>query len=112
MALADLYNIPHSEGDFNVFSFHNQDQHRQIINAILTTKNITLPLFPIDPIPIGNVEGWAVLHQQLHSSFAQILGIVGSDFTSLNLNDPGELSAWIFLHAAEHVQAANMLGLS
>lgn len=112
MAIAPLFNIPASASDFSVFSFHNQDMHRQIIETIGATKNITLTLYPIDPIPLNNLAGWAIVHQAMHADFTGVLGIVGSDFTSLNLEDESELAAWIFLHAAEHQQAANMLGLS
>ena len=112
MALAPLYNIPDSPETLSVFGFHNQDMHRQIVNAIAATRNIDLPLYPIDPVTTNDLAGWAEIHQALHADFTQVLGIVGSDFSSLDFNDPAQLSAWIFLHAAEHTQAADMLGLS
>lgn len=112
MALAPLFNIPHDEAGISVFSFHNQDAHRQIVLAIQDTMNITLPLYPIDPIPLNDLAGWGDIHQALHADFTRVLGIVGSDFSSVDFNDPAQLSAFIFLHAAEHTQAANMLGLS
>lgn len=112
MSVADLFNIPENESDFQIFSFHNQDMHRQIVNALAAQKNITLPLYPIDPIPFGDLAGWAIIHQALHNDLTGALGIVGNDFSSIDPQNKSELAAWIFLHAEEHVQAANQLGLS
>lgn len=112
MALAPLFNIPEDEAGLGVFSFHNQDMHRQIVLAIEATMNVTLPLYPIDPIPLSDLAAWADTHQAMHADFTRVLGIVGSDFSSVDFNDPAQLSAFIFLHAAEHTQAANILGLS
>jgi hypothetical protein len=112
MAIAPLYNIPNDAQSLSVFSFHNQDMHRQIVLAIADTMNIILPLYPIDPVTVHDLAGWAEQHQALHADFTRVLGIVGSDFSSLDFEDPAQLSAWIFLHAAEHTQAADMLRLS
>jgi hypothetical protein len=112
MSIAPLFNIPGSESDFNTFSFHDFDMHRQIIEAIAATRNIVLPLYPTDPIPLNDIEGWAEIHQAMHADFTRVLGIVGSDFSVLDPNDKSELSSWIFLHGQEMYQAATMLGLS
>jgi hypothetical protein len=112
MSIAPLFNIPGSESDFHIFSFHNQDMHRQIIEAIAATRNIVLPLYPVDPIPLNDLAGWAEIEQAMHADFTRVLGIVGSDFSSPNPSDPSEWSVWIFLHGQEMYQAATMLGLS
>ena len=112
MAIAPLFNIPTTLDDLNVFSFHNQDMHLQIVKAIGSTGNICLPLYPIDPIPVWDFSGWAIIHQAMHSDFTEVLGIVGNDFTSVDFTNPAQVAAWIRLHAIEHQQAADMLGLS
>lgn len=109
--LAALYNIPTTDIEFNQFSFHNADQHRLIINGIEQSHNISLPFYPIDPITLQDLSTWANIHQALHVDFTQALGIVGSDFSVVDVNNPAELSAWIYLHATEHTQAAAILGL-
>lgn len=112
MGLATLFNIPGTENDFAIFSFHNQDMHRQIVFALRSTKNIVLPLYPIDPIPLHDLAGWAIIHQALHNDFTQALGIGGVDLTDVDIKDPGQLAAWINLHGDEHRQASDILGLS
>jgi hypothetical protein len=112
MSIAPLFNIPGSEIDFNIFSFHNQDMHRRIIEAIAATRNIVLPLYQVDPIPLNDLAGWAENEQAMHNDFTRVLGIVGSDFSSPNPNDQSEWSSYIYLHAQEMYQAATMLGLS
>jgi len=112
MSLANIFNTPASEHDFMVWSFSNMDQHRQIVTAIAAQKKLDLPLFPLDPIPMHDIEGWARQHQESHNDFTQALGIGGVDLTDVNLKDPGELAAWIRLHANEHLQAAQILRIT
>jgi hypothetical protein len=112
MSISPLFNIPASESDFHTFSFHDLDMHRQIIEAIQATRNIVLPLYPTDPIPLDDIAGWAEIHQEMHADFTRVLGIVGSDFSVLDPTNQSELSAWIYLHAQEMYQAATMLRLS
>ena len=112
MAIAPLFNIPTTENDLNVFSFHNQDMHRQIVTAIGATRNIILPVYPIDPIPLLALPSWGIVHQSMHADFTGVLGIVGNDFTSIDFEDKAQVATWFFLHATEMRQAATMLGLS
>jgi hypothetical protein len=112
MSLANLYNTPESDEHFLVWSFSNQDQHNQIARALAARKSVNIPDFPLDPIPMNDVSGWARQHQAAHNNFTQALGIGGVDLTDVNLKDPGELAAWIRLHAEEHRQAAQILGIT
>lgn len=111
MSLAPLFNIPRSPEELAVFAFVNMDQHRQIVDALNSQHNISVPLYPLDPIP-ADLATWARNHQDLHSAFTQILGIQGSDLTAVNFRDPSELASWIFIHAVEHQQAADKLRLN
>ena len=112
MAIAPLFNVPLSQSDLDVFSFHNADMHRRIVEAIGATRNISLQLFPLDPIPLWGLAEWAVIHQSMHADFTTVLGFPGNDFSSLDLENAAALEAWIFLHAQEHRQAADLLRLS
>ena len=112
MALATLFNIPSDENDFQVFSLHNLDQHRLAIEMVASTKNITLPLYPIDPIPLQDLAGWAIIHQALHNDMNGALGTAGFDLSSIDVENAAELAAFIQIHAQEHVNWANILGLS
>ena len=112
MSLANLFNVPASEQDFMVWAFSNMDQHRQLVTAIAAQKKLDLPLFPLDPIPFDDISDWSRAHQEAHNNFTQALGIGGVDLTDVNLKDPGELASWIRLHANEHQQAAQILGIT
>jgi hypothetical protein len=108
MSLANLFNIPHSEEDLQVFSFSNMDQHRQIVDAVTKQR---LTLYPLDPIPTQDARTWLMIHQQAHVEFTSALGIAGVDLTAVDFHDPEQMASWIRLHADEHMQAANKLGL-
>jgi hypothetical protein len=112
MSLATLFNVPDDEQTLLVFGFSNMDHHRLIASAIATQKNVTLPLFPLDPLPTFNMTAWAQSHQQMHVDFTSALGIAGVDLSDVDFKDPAQLSAWVILHAAEHQQADAILGLS
>ncbi len=110
MALANLANIPAKDVDFSVFSFHNQDEHRRIVDAIQAQKNTQLTLYPLDPLPVRDLAEWAIIHQAAHNDFNAVLGRNGVDLTAVDLHDPGQLASWIRLHFEEHRQAAQLLG--
>jgi len=112
MALATLFNIPSDENDFQVFSLHNMDQHRQVINAIAATRNIILPLYPMDPIPLQDLPFWAIIHQASHNDVNGALGTAGFDISTIDVENEAELAAFFQIHAQEHVNWANVLGLS
>ncbi len=111
MSVANLYNVPNDEHDLSGFSFSNMDHHRLIISAISAQKNIDLTIFPIDPMTMNDLSGWAQLHQQMHTDFTSTLGIAGVDLSDVNFKDPAQLSAWMILHASEHRQAEDILGI-
>ncbi len=109
MSVANLYNVPNDENDIFSFSFSNMDHHRLIISAISAQKSVDLPLFPIDPMTMNDLSGWAQLHQQMHTDFTATLGIAGVDLSDVNFHDRAQLSAWLRLHADEHRQANDAL---
>lgn len=111
MSIANLFNIPEVESDYLVFSFSNADQHRQIVDAVAAQKSLKLASYLLDPIPASDPATWLAIHQQSHNDFTAALGIAGVDLTSVDFNDPEQLASWIRLHAEEHAQAANQLGL-
>lgn len=110
MSLASLYNIPRDRIGLNRFSFVNQDQHAQIRDR-LAAAGLVLPFFVIDPIPDGAIGVWAYNHQEMHNAQNAALGILGSDLTDIDINKADQLAAWISIHASEHYQAAQILGI-
>lgn len=109
MTFASLYNSPSAPLDRVVWSFANSDHHLQIINAILIQKNTELARYLIDPIPNADLPGWLRTHQTMHNDMNSVLAIQGNDLSDVDFNNPDQLSAWLFLHASEHRQAADIL---
>lgn len=108
--LANIYNVPSDEEELWRWSYSHMDHHRQIVNA-LGAKGITIDLHPLDPIPAFDVTGWAEKHQQDHVAFTGALGIAGLDHSDVDFQNPVQLEVWIRLHASEHRQAGDILGL-
>lgn len=112
MSLANLFNVPRTEQELLIWSFSNQAEHNLIINAILTQKGVVLNNYPLDPIPMFDVDSWARGHQSLHNDFTAVLGIAGVDLTDISFKDEGRLASFIRLHGNEHLLAAAKLGIS
>lgn len=111
MSVVSLYNVPTAPELLQQFSFENADSHNLIIRAILAKTGIQLELYQLDPIPRNDLGDWAYRHQAMHNAMNTILNVSGNDLTEVNFADKGELETWIFLHAAEHVQAHQELGI-
>lgn len=114
MSLPDLYNIPHSQSELNIWSFANMNEHAKTAAALLrASPPVVLPLYPLDPIPFGaGLGAWLYNHQTIHNAQNAALGIAGNDLTTLDFNDAGQVVNWIQLHASEHYQAAQILELN
>lgn len=111
MSLANLLNVFDTQPELDVFSFSNQDQHRQIVDQLQLQKGLAVTLYPLDPVPTSDLASWARSHQQAHFDFTQALGIAAVDLTDVNFDDKAQLAAWLRLHFDEHRQAADILGI-
>lgn len=120
MSLPNLFNVPSDAKDWRaafpvmprewaVWSFSNMDHHRQTIRAIAAQKGINLNEYTVDPIPFFALGAWAYNHQQMHNDVNGVLGTGGFDLTTLDVEDAGQLTAWIRLHASEHQSWATIL---
>lgn len=68
------------------------------------------PLAMDEPRPTDN---WKNVHQQIHQSLYQVLGMTGGlpDLTDVDFNDATEFEDWHLLHALIHNQLNLKLGL-
>lgn len=112
--LATLYNIFQDKIGLNQFAFANADLHVRQNQAIAVKYGVNLPDYILDPISLENSgsENWLQLHQDIHTRTNSVLGIAGNDLSEVDFKNPDQLAAWIWLHAQEHVQASNKLGLT
>lgn len=112
MSLAALFNVPEDAQGVLVFSFHNADQHLQIVRQARAQKNVILREYVLDPISSDDPATWLRVHQQAHAEFTEALGIAGVDLTDVDFNDKEQLNSWMRLHGDEHRLAADMLGFA
>lgn len=109
--LAALYNIPTDVAAVARFSFHNRDAHELVVNKIKELTGVLLPVYPIDPMPANDLQGWLYQHQAMHNSVNSALGTTGNDLSDLDPQKLEQLTNWIQLHAAEHVGWGQILGI-
>ena len=109
--VANLYNVPSNDAELMAWSSVHMRHHVDINATIYRALAIALPLYLLDPIDVKDTGNWEDLHQQMHQEQDAILGITGYDLTGLDFNDHNLLSAWIWINALEHKQAADILGI-
>lgn len=111
MSLGGLFNIPEDDIGLLRFSFSNMDSHIRIIRAIFLQHNVNLETLPLDPINKQDIKNWLRRHQTVHNDMNKFFGLSGDDLTDVNFEKPEELAEWIFIHAVEHRNAHNALGI-
>jgi len=109
--LAALFNIPRNNPSRDQFAFNNDAEHLHIIDAIRLQGGPTLERFVVNPIPSGDVPGWARRHQAMHNQMNGVLGIAGLDLTGIDFNDERGLEAWVQIHVQEHYKANLILNI-
>lgn len=107
--LADLYNVPSNDAERAQWAFAHMAHHRDINRVIYQLLKVSLVEYPLDPINVDNSGDWEYLHQVMHDSQNQILGIQGNDLTGVDWKDQNLLAGWTWLNASEHYQAATIL---
>lgn len=111
MGLANLANVPRDDAELLVFSFSNQDEHFRVAQAVKAQKNVSTPIYPVDPINFWALGVWLQNHQQMHNNINGILGTPGSDLTDVDFRNRAQLESWIWLHFTEHQNWSRALGL-
>lgn len=112
MTLASLQNVPQNDQEWLTFAFANQDHHNLLNDALRVQKNVVNPQTILDPIAFFDFENFLRRHAQNHSVWDQVLGIIPTDLTAVDINNKEQLTSWIFGHFSDHQQAASRLGVS
>lgn len=111
MSIASLINVPKNQREWDSWSFTHKVQHDNINRAILAQKNKTLTTYILDPINQDDSDVFLQNNSQIHIDICSILGVEGSDLTSVNWQDEKELGNWIYLHWQEHSNFNTKLGI-
>ncbi|MDE2020516.1 MAG: hypothetical protein KGJ13_09295 [Patescibacteria group bacterium] len=109
--IANLFNVPSTEEDWNEYSFSLQSTLRDINRRIYETQKIAVPEFILDPINLA--EPYVQLYnlQNWMNDLNAILGIAGFDYIDVDFSQQGDLASWTWLLAKNIRQAANQVGI-
>jgi len=110
--LANLWNVPRSDEDWQVWSTSHRDHTNVIRQAIRQRYGINLPEYQLDPIPFDAPQQWLAWNQGSHDDIDGVLGTQGSDLEDVDFTDANQVQAWIFLHVQEHTNWTDKLGVS
>lgn len=110
--LAVLLNTPQSVDDWARWALHHRVSHNVIRQGIEAQGGANLPEFCLDPIRLDNPRGFLEANSQSHTDMNGALGLPGSDLEDVDLGEPKQLQAWLYLHFLEHQTAEQKLGVS
>ncbi len=111
---AALVNTPRTPEEWALWGFAHRDHHFLIQQAIQAQAGVNLPVYLLDPIPYEDstsLDNWLASNQAAHNDMNNVLGLSGSSLDKVNLANPEETDAWIFLHRKEHEAAASVLAI-
>lgn len=110
--LCQLLNIPSTQDEWNIWSYHHRLSHDAIRQAALVQKNVTLIDYQIDPVNFNFVSDWLDRNQQLHVDMDGLVGAQSVDLQDVDVRDKNQFVAWVYLHYNEHLTAENRLGIA
>ena len=109
--LAALLNIPHTQNDWDHFSWDHRDSHDRIRAAILRQTGTNLTDYQIDPMNPSDMQDFLNNNAQLHNDMNSVLGLQGTNLEVVSLEDDHEKASWINFHYLEHYYAEQKLGI-
>jgi hypothetical protein len=107
--IVQLLNVPQTEDEWYVWSFHHRLSHDAIRQAVLAQQNLNLTDYELDPIPSSAITDWLERNEQTHLDMNAAVGSQGSDLQSVDLTDVRQKESWIYLHYLEHQTAEQRL---
>ena len=107
--LVQLINIPSSEEEWGIWSYHHRLSHDAISQAIRQQKGLDLTDYIIDPVPTTAFPDWLDRNQQLHIEMDAAIGAQSVDLQDVNPKDANEMAAWVYIHFLEHQTAERVL---
>jgi hypothetical protein len=109
--LPSLLNIPHSQSEWDQFSWNHRLSHDKIRSAVLAQFKLSLTDYQIDPISPGNIQQFLQNNSSLHNDMNTVLGLPGIDLLDVDLSKDNERDSWLWFHFKEHFDAENKLGI-
>ena len=102
MGLANLYLPQPGREGWETFWFNNWIDHQDIQQAIQKKYSVNQTVYVIDPWVDFDANGILQRHQQYHNDMNSVLGLSGSDLSSINFKDQEAVKSWCFTHYLDH----------
>lgn len=110
--LAGLLNDFRGQPSGGTWAFFHMDQHREIARVLQTKYNIPSVVFPLDQMPLQNMQNWLRTHQLVHDSISQHVNVTDSNLSEIDLENDSAVNIWLQQHFSEHLAIAQILGIS
>ena len=110
MALPTVRNVPRTPEEWNTWAWDHRDSHDRIRRLIQQQYNVQLLDYQIEPISQQSLDIFLDNNDNLHNDMNSVLGLVSTDLTDVDMNDPKQVESWINLHFLEHFYAEAKLG--
>lgn len=78
---------------------------------ITVTPWINLNVYQLEPINFDNPADFIWRHAQTHTDMNGALGLQSVDLSSVDINDPNKLEAWVYSNYQEHNNVHQKLGI-
>jgi hypothetical protein len=108
-----LYDPPIDDVTWLMWGATHQSDHFQLADGIRTKTGLTVPVLPIDPVPLpgrGALETdmllWFQNHQLLHNALNAVLGIGNIDLSYVDFRNVEQMAVWIRYNAYLHQATA------
>lgn len=108
---APLLNVPITDRDFDRWSFDLQQNLMDVTRAILTQRNVSIPLPQLYPAPLFAIGEWLQRLSQTMIEISNALGTQTQDIENVNLEDERERQAWTYSIWQQVQQARQVLGV-
>ena len=109
--LAGLLNNFQEQPNGGTWALFHMDHHRAIAEAIRVKYKITIPLFPLDQMPLENMGQWLRAHQRMHDSISTYINVASNNLSDLDLKNKLSVGLWLQQNFSEHQAAEQLLGI-
>src|SRR6185437_13591579 len=103
MSLILMQTFPQDKTIRQSWIFNHDQEHRFIIAAVKSKKNIVLTEYIMEPFNEDDPQGWLARHQSAHNDFNTLVGYSGTDLEDVDFKNEKEREAWTWFHWQEHI---------
>jgi hypothetical protein len=111
VAVNDLFNEPHDNATWAIWSWHHRDSHKRILQAIQAQTGLILTEFVLEPITSDDITGFLQRNSQMHLDMDGIAGVSSNNLQDVDFKNKAQFTGWIALHAQEHLDVERRLNL-